>query len=71
MNKYTIECGRRYDPSTDTSNDLYPCDSWARWEIEPRDGLKYYACGAHINKVLADLVGNKRAQLAIKDMRED
>lgn len=70
-NRYTIDCGRLYDPSTDTNTTLYPCESWARWEVEGRDGLKHYACGSHINKVLADMVGSKRAQLVVKDMRED
>lgn len=71
MAKYTIDCGRLYDPSTDKNTTLYPCESWARWEIERRDGLKYYACGSHINIVLSGLVGSKRAQLVIRDMRHD
>ncbi len=71
MIKYTIPCGRLYDPDTDTSNDVFPCDSWARWDIEARNGLHYYACGSHINTVLADMVGNRRAQLVVKDMREE
>lgn len=71
MAKFQIPCGRLYDPRTDTSHDVYPCDAWSRWEIVPRDGLRHYACGQHINTVLAELVGKQRTDLTIRDMRED
>ena len=67
--KYTIPCGRLYDPGTDTANDLFPCDYWARWEIVGRDGLYHYACGSHINKVLSDLVQDRRRDLTVRDLR--
>lgn len=70
MALYTIPCGRLYDPSTDTTNDLYPCDNWARWDIVPSDGIHRYACASHINKVLGELVGKSMTDMTFKDMRD-
>lgn len=67
--RWSVPCGRMYDPSVDDSFDLFPCESWARWEIVARDGLVHYACGSHINKVLSDLVQDRRADLAVRDLR--
>ncbi len=65
----TTPCGRLYDPKTDNTTDLWPCNSFARWVIVPRDGVYRYACGLHVNTVLAELVDKKFTDLAIQDLR--
>lgn len=67
--RYTIQCGRLYDPTTDSAHDTFPCEGFARWEVIGRDGLIHYACGSHINKVLSDIVGTRRVDLSVKDLR--
>jgi hypothetical protein len=58
-----------YDPKTDNSTDLWPCNSFARWVVVPRDGIQHYACGVHINTVLGELVTGKFTDLSLKDLR--
>jgi len=68
-NAFTIPCGRLYDPEHDMRDNLFPCTMWATWEFVGRDGLKRYACGQHINTVLHDIVGDKRVDLTVKELR--
>lgn len=63
-------CGRLYDPVYDTSTALFHCDEWAKWDVVPRDGLSRWACGKHINQVLAELVGRTPVDLTLKDLHD-
>ena len=64
-----IPCGRLYDPRTDASTDLWPCNSFARWVVVPRTGVQHYGCARHINVILGELVTSKLTDLSLKDLR--
>lgn len=67
--QWQIPCGRMYDPIVELTDDLFPCESWAHWELIGRDGLIRYACGSHLNQVMEELIGDTRADITVKDLR--